>query len=628
MPFEQSSVSRSPTQVDLHSDIRQRLVESALRATSLDASRMRALPPSLNLFVWQNVLMELGGGFALSGDRRLLRHGQDLLLDLTRGGWVASNFPEEIHRAFVLNGMAVFLEHTRPYWRTDVLSEVNDLIARIAGELYRESSEHEWGKDIRQRNAWNHAAVTFSAIGTAGVILPRHSCSDRWRQIGIERIVSFFRHGVTDAGMTREGLAYCGFVFRNLAVTLEIARTRNFWDYQSDRDNPHRAKLSQIPEWYEAEVFPGGSLLQNWNDSYWDPRPALRGFLTSFANLSPSTTARVWNRLVGPDGDMSYGADNRFLWSCLYESALYPPELAHLTQPSPEGAFACRDVGYVVDTHAAGVHASKFSFNCGEFFGGIHDQGDNNSFTLFLDGFPCVLDSGAANRREEGSVSSTFGHNGIVINQKGQLPSGGGAGCSGQLIAIDVRTDHSFFSGDATRAYGSNGYNPVEHARRSCFFVKTDRCYAVIVDDIVKDEHLHKYSALLHTPLLTDSMIDTPSGTVTGVIDYAGRRTRLAIRVVHPQLEAIDCDIIATPDQRPFERHARWSFSFTADTGMIATVIHLIDIDDASGRDVSQHDVAVLADHVRLGLRWPATGQRHEFLIASDGKTGVMKSGV
>ena len=47
----------------------------------------------------------------------------------------------------------------------------------------------------------------------------------------------------------------------------------------------------------------------------------------------------------------------------------------------------------------------------GPFSAKIHDQSDNNSFTFIAGGVPLVLDAGSANRRTEGTPSSSLGHN-------------------------------------------------------------------------------------------------------------------------------------------------------------------------------------------------------------------------
>ena len=47
------------------------------------------------------------------------------------------------------------------------------------------------------------------------------------------------------------------------------------------------------------------------------------------------------------------------------------------------------------------------TFNAGPFVAEIHDQSDNGSFTLILEGEPIVIDAGSANRRQEGSGSSS-----------------------------------------------------------------------------------------------------------------------------------------------------------------------------------------------------------------------------
>lgn len=508
-----------------------------------------AISANSNLFVWQNVFLEMTCVF--DADQGF---DEDLFYRYFEGlqgsNYKQARLVEEIHLGFVANGLAWLCHRYQAQMSDDVKQAVIEVLTRIAGDLYGDHLVKEWGKDAFRRNAWNHSIVPFSAIGSIGVLLSHET----YIQLAIERLALFLRDGVTDAGMTREGLAYCGFVFRNLGICLKLLKESGRFDYSDANQNEYLHKLQKIPEWYLYELFPKGNHFNNLNDSYWNPLPCVRGYLMTFFDLNPEVVQYTWERAVGMQGNQFLGFDKSMRESSLWETALYQSQLAKPTDWRPDyGVFHCESVGYLIDADASGE--SRLHFNSGKYIGGIHDQSDNNHFSLFLAGLPVAIDSGAANDPTEGAASSTFGHNGVVIDGLGQRPSGSGQGTHGRIVEHSTHQDQTFIVGDASAAYNAQNYNAVSYAFRALCFSKMNHPYLLVFDDIRKDHECHTYEHLLHVPVLPEAVVLNDQG-VSFEYGPAGEQKRFKIDCLHPHQSMISVASFKSPHQQPFEDHA------------------------------------------------------------------------
>jgi hypothetical protein len=428
----------------------------------------------------------------------------------------------------------------------------------LAERLHADSLDKEWGQRVSRRAAWNHSIVSFSGLGAAGLAIADHPASATWVEIAIDRALLFFEHGITAAGMTREGLAYCGFVFRNLGLFLRAARVAGRFDYLDAAQNPFVDRLARVPQWYAGEIFPRGGWMQNLNDSYWDPRPALLGWLATFPSLDQQTAAAVWHETLGEGGRGSFGADPGLGKSSVFESALWRPDASPPAHGKEDDRgppfFHCPDVGYVRE-HQSGSRCG-FSFNCGEYIGAIHDQSDNNSFTLFAHGLPVALDAGACDYPQEGNASSSHGHSAVLIDGRGQLPAGHGYGVSGRIIHLHRDEDRLIVAGDASRSFNSLGYNEVRRALRWCVFVKRPHPYLLVFDDIKKDDVEHDYEFLLHTP--TPRVATIEAGAVRMELEFEDRHAACQLIFLEHETVAVRRETFACPGHPPFEEHALW----------------------------------------------------------------------
>jgi len=533
---------------------------STARAIARSPGSLPRWSPSSNLFLIQTCLLELALSVRLERSEACRQALTELIVALDPDGTDEAALPTEVHTAFVLVGTAVALELAGEILDAEVVSTGYEAVTRLAQRL-SEGAEHDsWGERTVNRAAWNHSIVAFAGLGAAGLALTDHPRSEEWITQAVEWSLLFFEHGVTEAGMTREGLGYCGFVFRNLSPFLLGARARGVFDYRDARQNPFVERLARIPSWYAGEVFPQGGWVQNLNDSYWDPNQALGGFLPAFCTLDKDLVAKFWQRTVGELGRCSYGADSSLRWSTIFESVLWGPSGAERGGEDIADVFHCEDVGYLREWTPD--RRAGFSFNCGRYVGSIHDQSDNNSFTLFADGVPLVIDAGALNLAEEGSASSSYGHSAVVIDGLGQAPTGGGLGVSGHMEHIAHERGRTVVVGDALDSYAQRGYNPVRKARRWCVFDHERAPYLLVFDDIQKDDRLHGYEFLFHTPTPIEVLIAKDRVRLT--IEFQGASTVGEIVVLNPAEVTIFGEAFASPGQPPFAEHTLWRIATEA----------------------------------------------------------------
>jgi hypothetical protein len=514
-----------------------------------------------NLFQVQCILFEASLAFACSGQERYLEPVMRCLSEVAEESVRRERLPSELHLAFVLVGLAVAYELCGEAIDRVLLEGT---VAKIAGELYEASACKEWGERVLKRNAWNHTAVAFAAIGCGGLLCreldPR---AQRWLADALDRLRLFFADGVTDAGMTREGLSYCGFVFRNAAPLLLAARNAGVWDYRSPQQNPYLERLRRVPRWYAIETLPGGSWLQPINDSSWSPKRAMGGFLPTFGALDPAVSAWVYETLLGSRGDGSHGQHRSMAASSLFESVLWAAaatsaETTELPIELPD-VLADPAVGYVAERFRM-APASGFSLNCGEYIGGIHDQSDNGSVTLLAGNVPLLIDSGTANDPVEGSPSSSQGHNIVLIDGRGQLPSGGGWGCTGTIVGMRRGSEAMLISADLAASYTARGYNPVAHAVRHCLFAKHPFTYLLLVDDFSRpDGQEAVFEQLFHTPPVTACEL-LPGGLCMRV-EFEGAARDLELRALDEGArveQGEQGEAFAQRDRALFDGHPVW----------------------------------------------------------------------
>jgi hypothetical protein len=522
------------------------LLRSAELIADSEPGSLITRDPGYNLFFLHSCLLDLALALRVRPNERFAAALSELVESLSPELVTEDRLPTEVHWGFVSSALATALELAGsaidPCAQATGRAGLEHLAARLDDGVGIEA----WGRREPQRAAWNHAAIAFAGLGSAGVVLGRHE----WSGAGVERTQAFFEHGVTEAGMTREGMAYAGFVFRNVGLMLWLARGAGVYDFLDRSQNPFLDRLARVPEWYAGEVFPTGAWLQNLNASHCEPRQPISGMLLMFATLRPGLCRHIWDRTVGSGGQSSHGFDPSLGKSLSFEALLHLPTAA--TEDGPE-VFHCSDVGYL--RRWSGDRRSGFSFNCGRYIGAIHDHSDNNHVTLFAEGVPLLIDAPARSELREGNAASSFGHNLVIIDGRGQRPAEFGVGVSGEIIDHRHGDHWTLVGGDAGPSYSAGGYNPVLRALRWSVFVTDPIPYLLMYDDIDKDGLTHRYELLLQTPRPRDARIQA-SG-VRLAITFDGANLDAQIRMLAPDMVAIQREDVQAK-QMPLGNHTRW----------------------------------------------------------------------
>ena len=462
-----------------------------------------------------------------------LDHLVESVSPMVRGGWhQGAGFERHLSVPFVVAALAGCYDTHHDRLLEHGQTVIEEIIVELAEFNWEQLTTTSWGDPARM--AFNHTVIAYAALGAAAVsLLERHPDAGRWLEMALDRCARFLDEGLSHAGMTWEGITYCGFDFKYVGVFLCGLRTRGLDAEIVPPNSPIESKLRLVPTWYAHEMLPTGSYLQNFNDSTWDPHRALWGFLLTFAKYEPDLCATIWDRLVGNEGLRTYGADRH--WSSLAEAMIFYPGTESETSLEPlDDVFFAADVGYLSARDSWKENATVFSFNSGPFLdhARVHDQADNNSFALVAGGTPMVIDSGMADDAREGSPSSSFGHNLVFIDGVGEHPAGQGIGVSGRIVAFGCADEAVCVVGDATSSYCHRDFNSVKHALRTAVFVRRPFPYVLIYDDINKDDGAHLYEFLVHVPELDDASLST--GRAGATVQDPGRRAIGSIDVLHP----------------------------------------------------------------------------------------------
>jgi len=518
-----------------------------------------------NLFVVQSLLFEASLAFRLTGDERHAEPVRRLLTHLSDDDRRRRRLPDEIYLGFTLPALGVAAHLCEGVVDGPL---VRRLAAAMGGDLAASARHAPWGRRLPGRAAWNHTAVGYAGLGCAGLICRDEAWGRAWVDEALERLLEFVRVGVTESGMTREGLDYAGFVFRTAAPFLLACRNLGVFDYRDPADNPYLERLRRVPGWYAMEVFPGGSWVQNLNDANWDPRRAMGGFLPLFGPLDPPTVAWVHQALLGARGRGDQGQDPTLVASALFESVLWPPG-----EPAPDTALprvlADPDAGYLAERVRDGVRGG-FSLTCGTFHPGIHGQSDNGSVTLFAGDLPVLIDSGAANDPTEGSVSSSHGHNVVLVDHRGQRPAGRGKGVSGTIVRVTRSRVATVSTCDLAPSYRASDYNPVAHAVRHCLYVKQPFPYLLVVDDVARPGgRPATFEQLFHTP--PASHVRLGGGRVDLRLEFDGVVGGVSIVAADPSCTVGQRSIRSAV--QPWPEHPVWVLARRGPGGPVAALV-------------------------------------------------------
>ena len=480
--------------------IYKRILQNARMYSEWDFDELAGLPEWPRVFAWNNVLLELSVAANVSQEDEYLRKAAFLVHSLES----TVNCGYGIFERFIPHGpgivlMGAALCYDLNYNRFDqserrAFEEVIQTFGRL---IFEDSNNVYWGDDMVARDMWNHSMVGYSSMAYAALSLGNGNAeTNAWLERSLPHIRNYFEVGITQEGVNREGLSYAGVTFKALAYTARAL------DRVLGTCLLSHEKISKYIEYFAFEMHPCGGLVQNFNDSYLDPRLALNGYLLLNDAIQSPIAPYVWNRLIGARGSRTYGDDDEHWRNTLFEAFLFYPRDCSVPRDDEVPLSSTRyfhEKGYLVSRTGWGENESVLAFSSGPGVLRIHQQSDHNSFTYFANRTPIIIDSGPDNKAEEGSRSQSFAHNCILIDGLGQALSGGKASTSGETIWYEGGDLFDYVIGNSALAYNQGKYNPVSRAIRHMCFVKRPFPYLLIWDDIEKtDRKKHTFEFVLH----------------------------------------------------------------------------------------------------------------------------------
>lgn len=439
---------------------------------------------------------------------------------------IEEKFDDMFVSNFVL-GLIVFL---------DLIQE--DLEPEARAELVAKIAEcRDWLSEARHRKvfgrretegtyAWNHSAC--AAAGLALSVIWSRDGQESWTEtdfhdvdFGLRRIEDYFLHGIRETGVPYEGFYYCGAVFRvfgpfDILVQKDAEVDRRYRRIRAR----HGRKLGQLLDWFESGTIVNQRGLLSFNHSLYDSHPAVNGFLTFFRSEYKVKAGRMWSRLIARGTSLDFVERSRD-WgdNTLHEALLF----LH-----PKGYAAPRRKVQTLLSKAEGYgllvsedFGSRLFVKASKLLVGPHNQSDAGHVSWVCNGDAVLIDAGPGRKvrdaskkwaeyskgtyRTEGSGASSYGHNAILIDDRGQLPSGEGEGIEGR-IRYARQADGCWCVGtDARAAYNKDDYNPVEVADRHIVFPNASGQYLVLMDRVIpRMPGTYRFRRLLHFAHPTD----------------------------------------------------------------------------------------------------------------------------
>jgi hypothetical protein len=570
---EPASIERARAPQGTRVHINKALEQAAAYALDQQPADIFRISPAFNLFDWESALGSLSTAAVVLDDPRSAPHLTVLLRSLA-DGWRDARLEGHLHVPYVLTSMVTAIDLAEAHLDAETIEATERTVVDMARHLHHELTTQKWARP--HRPMWNHYVIAHAGLAIGALALPDHPESDEWFAVSSEAIRGSLEVFVTEAGMTWEGLKYAGYCFRHLGILFDGLERRGLKADLVPPGGELEQRLRRVPRWYAHDSFPRGTWLQNYNDSFWDPHLTLGGFLRTFARYEPALCATVWDHLVGAAGAGTYGW--RAHGSTVAEAVLYFPDVEPDASVLAEldDHFFCPEVGYLSARDGWTPDATVVTFNCGPHVGRIHDQADNNSFTVILGGEPLIIDSGGSNDSREGSRSSSLGHNLVLVDGRAERHSGKGTGVSGQILGFEPTDRYVAVAGDATSGYGHKGYNPVQRAVRQLVFVRGPIPYVVTFDDIRKDDDVHDFEYILHSPpghlQVTGLTIDEPPPDPSTPVGAPCGQLVLA----HPPIDTASTAVFDS-DVKPYFTHTLWRFGAQTVTPRFVSVIGPLD---------------------------------------------------
>ncbi len=423
----------------------------------------------------------IGFAYQLTGRKEFGAHGAKLLLT------VADEYPvarPEVAKGFaggrgdIMQGLAVGY---------DLLAEVLEPAQRqVLAAACAAYIEH-FRKEFESPKVWwyrvhNYNGVNGGAAGCLALAL-REAYPDKveeWTRHCVKIIQRWLDAGFDEGGAYYEGIGYSEYGLGN-TVRFGDALRRN-----GGPDLFAHPTFRRFPVFYALSLLPGERVYDARNDSNY---AGARISLLKLAEVLDNGLCRwLWDRT---------GADKTFL-KMVWHNEIPPVDPVAAGVPL---ARHFRGRGLCVWRTGWGKGDTMFSIEAGPYQPTTHNQADKGHFTLYGLGYRWAVDAGYANEHEPKGRGQTLAHSCVLVDEQGQARSGAGWGTNGAILDYENTDRYGYALADCTEAYNRNNKGiagvGVLRARRHTMFFYPFRgapAYAVVLDDIRKDDQPHEYT--------------------------------------------------------------------------------------------------------------------------------------
>ena len=423
----------------------------------------------------------IGVAYQLTGREELGCHGAALLLATIEkypvtNPLVAKGFAGG--RGDIMRGLAVgydlLSDQLDDEGRCKVAGACADYLDLFVKEFNNPKS---WWYKVHNYNGVNGGAAGCLALALSDVYPDR---VDGWISECVKIVERWLSTGFDEEGACLEGVSYSGYGLSN-TVLFGHALARS-----GKGDLFEHPTFEKLPEYYALSLLPGERAYDARNDS------SYRGLNVSVLGVAAACESGLYRWLWD-----NTGSDKSFL-RLLWANDVVPVEPAAAGVPT---AKHFRGRGLCVWRTGWTKDDVMFSIEAGPYYPTTHNQADKGHFTLYGLGERWATDPGYANEHGPKGRGQTLGHSCVLIDGKGQALSGAGWGTNGVISQYENNERYGYALADCTEAYNHNNRGTagagVEHAKRHAFFVyprEDSPAYAVVVDDIRKDDKSHAFT--------------------------------------------------------------------------------------------------------------------------------------
>lgn len=430
----------------------------------------------------------IGFAYQLTGDERFGAHGALLLEAAARrlpvtdpeiaGGFAGA-------RGDIMRGLAVGYD-----WLGEAMTPEQKAVWAETSEGYVRNMIAEVGREtIWWRPYHNFMGVAMGAAGMLSMMLEDGHCDEagEWVDLCAELVERWLDAGFDARGAYVEGTTYGTYGLSNAVRFADALGRRGGPDLLA---HPH---LREAPRFYAMSLLPGETVFDARNDANYqgltDPT------MLRIAGAHDDGLARwLWDR-TGSGSSVF-----RIIWA----NDLPPVDPSAAGMPLAEH-FEGR--GLCIWRTGWDAPDVMFSIESGPYYPTTHNQADEGHFTLYGLGERWAIDSGYGNTGLEGGRDQTVAHSCVLIDGEGMARSGAGRGTSGALVEYHDDEEHGYALADATEAYNQNRRGEpgvgARQARRHAIFMRPSAgapAYAVVLDDIRRDDEMHEYTWMMHAP--------------------------------------------------------------------------------------------------------------------------------